>query len=172
MSHENMYFAESQMMGMLSDKVVQRVERQMRPRKRAQPPTQTVFTTTASGVFARVSVPAAAESRDVPVVAEGAELLDGLSAAERRELLLSANIQPEHDAQPPSPTAEAQQAGGRSRPPMRPPWARPRARASASASHREREDGDLNAAAKRPRRSDKHMQHEKDHSRLSFDADS
>ena len=169
MSHENMYFAESQMMGMLSDKVVQRVERQMRPRKRAQPPTQTVFTTTASGVFARVSVPAAAESRDVPVVAEGAELLDGLSAAERRELLLSANIQPEHDALPPSPTAEVRQAGGRSRPPA-PPWARPRARASAS--HREREDGDLNAAAKRPRRSDKHMQHEKDHSRLSFDADS
>ena len=87
MPNENMYIAESQLMEKLSERHVRRVENMRRPRRAAASETVVEFSVV-GGVLARVSRPARTRARDEPLIAEGAELLQGLSDAERREILL------------------------------------------------------------------------------------
>ena len=96
MSHENMYICESQMQEKLSDAHVRRVEKQRRPRARAAETTTSV--SVVGGVIARVSKTEASRSDEPVVIAEGAELLESLTAAERHELLFK-NCDPSPEAE-------------------------------------------------------------------------
>jgi hypothetical protein len=126
MSHENMYICESQMMEKYSDSAVRKVEKQRR-KPRAPPRTETV--TVEKGVVRRVTRPVAAASSssrdDGPMVsiAEGAELLDGLSAEDRRELLLNGSSS-SHAPTTTEATDNHRSSRSSSSSAAAPPWAR------------------------------------------------
>ena len=127
MSHENMYICESQMMEKYSDSAVRKVEKQRR-KPRAPPPTETV-TAVEKGIVRRVTRPVAAASSssrdDGPMVsiAEGAELLDGLSAEDRRELLLNGSSS-SHAPTTTEATDNHRSSRSSSSSAAAPPWAR------------------------------------------------
>ena len=100
--HENMYFAEAHAMEMLSDRVVQRAEKLLRPRQRRQQQTTETVVTTAGGVVARTLRSVASSSNDEPLVAEGADLLHGLSQADVDRLLTTGS-----SSEPAAPTPPA-----------------------------------------------------------------
>ena len=127
MSHENMYICESQMMEKYSDSAVRKVEKQRR-KPRAPPPTETV-TAVEKGVVRRVTRPVAAASSssrdDGPMVsiAEGAELLDGMTAEDRRELLLNGSSS-SHAPTTTEATDNHRSSRSSSSSAAAPPWAR------------------------------------------------
>ena len=149
--HENMYFAEAHAMEMLSDRVVQRAEKLLRPRQRRQQQATETVVTTAGGVVARTLRSVASSSKDEPMVAEGADLLHGLSQADVDRLLTTGSSSEPAAPTPPAVETLPPPVQGRALPA---PWL-PRRRKGAEASH----------SSKRSRRADV------DRSRLSFAED-
>ena len=103
MSHENMYFAESELCnGTLNDKLVDSQRKKREPRAwRKNAASSEVAMVVRRGVVARVEVKREHDALD-PFVADGGELLAALSPEERRNLLQG---DPPPDRWPPAPEA-------------------------------------------------------------------
>ena len=101
MSHENMYFAESELCnGTLNDKLVDSQRKKREPRGWRKPAASSeVAMVVRRGVVARVVVKREHDALD-PFVADGGELLAALSPEERRNLLQG---DPPPERWPPAP---------------------------------------------------------------------
>lgn len=99
MSHENMYVAEKEMCNSRLIEVeklndVKGIGRQQKRQKKLAPPPKETVLECRGGVLARVAVPAASLKHDPsePFVADGAELLAGLSEEQRKAILLGESL--------------------------------------------------------------------------------